>query len=106
MIAINRYHEMRYRAQTIFLKQCRIQNKVQFVHVKQGHVYVHLRDDFLSRYVLLDRIKTHLEEIVHTTGSKIFSDLFKNCLFSNLEPKLNRNFFVHVVLCNTLHNIC
>ena len=28
---------------------------------------------------------THLEEIVHTTSEKIFFDLYKICLFSNLE---------------------
>ncbi|GAB6286503.1 MAG: hypothetical protein STSR0009_27040 [Methanoregula sp.] len=36
---------------------------------------------------------THLAEIVHTTGSKIFLHLFKICFFSDSKPKLNRNFF-------------
>ncbi len=51
MIDISRYHEMRYRASTIFLKQCRIQNKARRVYVMQGDEYAHTRDDCLSRYV-------------------------------------------------------
>jgi hypothetical protein len=57
MIATSRYHEIRYRASTIFLKHFRIQNKAQLVHVKQGDEYVHPRDDFLSRYAQLNSIK-------------------------------------------------
>ena len=40
----------------------------------------------------VENIVTQLEKIIHTTGSKIFLNLFKICLFSNSEPKLNRNF--------------
>jgi len=57
MIDISRYHEMRYRAQTIFLKHRRIQNKARRVHVKQGDEYVHPRNNFLSRYAPLNSIK-------------------------------------------------
>ena len=57
MISASRYHEIRCRAQTIFLKHYQIQNKAQHAHVKKGDEYLHPRDDFLSRYDPLNFIK-------------------------------------------------
>jgi hypothetical protein len=54
--SLQKHSQIRGIVQTIFLKHHQIQNKAKPVHVKQGDVSVHPRDDFLSRYEPLNFI--------------------------------------------------